>query len=77
MGKLIPKEVDRLRVELTMRLGALQSIGDELTRESESRESQALQLKTQRLSTGVLRGALSSNPTYRPLGKTDRGTKPI
>lgn len=52
VGKLISEDVDRLRVELTMQLGVLQSVGNELTRESESREAQVLQHRAQSLSGG-------------------------
>lgn len=49
VSRLVPEDVDRLCVDLTMRLGELQSIGDELTRESRSREDQVLQHRAQGL----------------------------
>lgn len=47
LGRLAPEDFDRLRIDLTLRLAELQSIANELSRESGAWEAQVLQHRAQ------------------------------
>jgi hypothetical protein len=52
IGRLVQEDIDRLQVELTVRVAALRGIAEELDRDSASREAQLLQHRERAINGG-------------------------